>query len=116
MSSDAVCRFNQFGYCKFENRCFRKHVNIICENARCRKIKCELRHPRKCIYFLKHSYCKFGEYCKYSHDKDKNFIDIAKEVEELKLEIEALKKENKSKEAEIQKLVEGDQNKMKKKN
>ena len=100
MVSDPVCKFNQFGYCKFRNNCFRKHVNTICENVRCFGSDCQQRHPRKCRYFSKYNYCKFGEYCKFKHDENIN-NNNERDIANLKSEIEALKKVIKAKEAEI---------------
>ena len=121
MGSNSVCRFNQIGYCKFKSSCFRKHENEICENAKCASSNCELRHPRKCTYFSRYSYCKFGEYCRFSHDKVEN-RSFGKEIEHLKSEIETLKSiieakesEIKEKDLEIRKLIEVHQNKMERK-
>ena len=107
----SVCRFNQYGFCKFKNTCFRKHVNSICENVRCFKSDCELRHPKMCRYFLKYSHCKFGEYCKFKHQDNSSSV-INKEIEKLKLEIDKLGKvieakenEIKNKDIEIRKLL-----------
>ena len=122
MSINSVCRFNQFGFCKFQNNCFRKHVNSICENVRCLKSDCELRHPKMCRFYSEHSYCKFGEYCKFKHEEIRsNGIDI--EIEKLKSEIDKLGKvietkenEIKNKDLEIRKLSVADGSKLKKKN
>ena len=111
MVSERVCRFNQFGFCKFKNKCFRKHVDITCENAKCLKSDCHLRHPKKCRYFFEYSYCKFREYCRFGHDKvGKSTID--NEIEKLKCEIETSRKmieakdhEIKEKDCEIRKLL-----------
>ena len=117
--SEAVCRFNKFGYCKYGKYCFRKHENEICQNVQCKVQQCRLRHPRKCRYFLQYQYCKFGLFCKFSHDKieDKE----TKQIEDLKDELESLKKEIDAKELlineknqEINALIEKHQFEMKK--
>ena len=112
MVPERVCRFNQFGFCKFKNNCFKKHVDITCENEKCFKSDCELRHPKKCRYFSEYSYCKFGEYCRFGHEKVKK-SNIDKEIEKLRCEIETSKKvieakdsEIKEKDFEIRKLLE----------
>ena len=46
MDNEILCRFNQSGYCKFGKHCFRKHVDIICENGSCSASDCKLGHPR----------------------------------------------------------------------
>ena len=63
---------------------------------------CQQRHPRKCRYFSKYSYCKFGEYCKFKHDEN---IDINKDIADLKSEIKVLKKVIEAKKAEIKEKI-----------
>ena len=118
MVSENVCRFNKFGFCKFQNKCFKKHVNVICENVRCFKPDCQLRHPKKCRYYSMYSYCKFGEYCKFGHG-DIRESDTDKEIEKLKFEIETLKKvieakdnQIKEKDYEILKIIDIDKTKV----
>ena len=98
--SQAVCRFNKFGYCKYGKYCFRKHENRICENAQCNVQECPLRHPRKCVYFLKYKYCKFGLYCKFSHDKIVD-TETLKQIKDLEDKLKSLKKEINDKEVLI---------------
>ena len=121
MSRNSVCRFNQFGYCKFGNSCFRKHVNSICENVRCFKSDCELRHPKKCRYFFKSRYCKYGEYCRFKHEEIRNDC-VDKEIEKSRFEVDKLGKvietkenEIKNKDIEIRNLSLADTDKLKKK-
>ena len=92
VNSGAVCGFNQTGYCKFGKHCFKKHVDIICENVRCSTSGCNLRHPRTCRYFSQYRYCKFGQYCKFSHEERRTSHSTA-EIDILMLDIEKLKKE-----------------------
>ena len=96
-----ICRFNQLGFCKYQDHCFRKHVNVTCENDKCSKLDCELRHPRNCRYFSKYAYCKFGEYCKFKHEELRN-SGKDKEIDNLKSEIETLRKDIEEKETAIQ--------------
>ena len=112
MNSEAICRFNQNGYCKYKNHCFRKHVDKICENGRCSASNCNLRHPRNCKYFFQYRYCKFGQFCRFNHEeKGKEHtneeIDILKlDLEKLKQEIHEKDKNINRKELEIQELEE----------
>ena len=62
-----VCRFHQFGYCRFQERCRRKHINETCENENCSSRECPKRHPRICKYFREFNRCKFGDFCNYRH-------------------------------------------------
>ena len=59
------------------------------------------RHPRKCKYYLKYSYCKFGNYCKFRDEENWN-KNTEKEIANLNSEIEALKIVIEAKEAEIE--------------
>ena len=67
------------------------------KNVNCEIVKCSSRHPRKCKFFLEYQKCKFGEYCRFSHDipdspKTAEKIEVlVKEVEVLKLEIQDMK-------------------------
>ena len=88
----AVCKFNKFGFCRYGNLCFRKHENRKCENDNCQVKGCPYRHPRKCRYYIEYNNCKFGSYCKFSHD----VIPLKKhneEINDLKKQIKDLKKE-----------------------
>ena len=65
-----VCKFNKFGFCKFEKTCRSRHNNLICENKDCNILECEKRHPKPCKFFLIYKRCKFGSFCKYSHSSE----------------------------------------------
>ena len=98
----AVCRFNKFGFCRYGNLCFRKHENRKCENDNCQVKGCPYRHPRKCRYYIEYNNCKFGSYCKFSHD----LIPLKKhneEINDLKKQIKDLKKEIIEKDIELKK-------------
>ena len=69
MEMDNICAYNKFGYCRYQDKCKRKHENRICENGRCEITSCDLRHPKKCKYYETNKYCKFNELCKYAHFK-----------------------------------------------
>ena len=102
METQRVCRFNKLGYCRFGNTCFRKHVDTMCENSSCSVLECELRHPRKCRYFLQYRYCKFGQYCRYKHEETNcEIINLKIEMEKLKNEIDEKDKNINEKESEI---------------
>ena len=101
MSSDTVCRYNKFGYCKFGEKCFRKHENRTCKKVGCSISYCNLRHPRKCRYYLEFHYCKFGSFCKFSHEIEES-EETKKEIEILQKEVKRLENNIKLMEAEIQ--------------
>ena len=90
-----VCRFNKFGYCKFEHNCQKRHIDKLCENEDC-DTKCENRHPKPCRYYDMYQRCKFGDFCKFSHTyKHKNFDDkiLKNSFDDLEKEVVKNKKE-----------------------
>ena len=46
-----------------------------------------IRHPRKCRFYMEFAYCKFGNYCRFRHDNFGN-KNALKEIEELKSKLE----------------------------
>ena len=45
MNFENLCRYNKFGYCKFEQTCRLNHFDEICEIPHCEIQLCEKRHP-----------------------------------------------------------------------
>ena len=103
MNKENVCRFNQFGYCKFGNTCFRRHENRLCENEHCEGQTCLYRHPRRCRFFFEYKYCKFGTYCRFKHEASAS-QDTLKEIEDLRKALENVNKKIKEKEEEIKRM------------
>ena len=101
MNSETVCWYNKFGYCKFGDKCFRKHENRICENVQCPIWDCPLRHPKNCRYFQEFHYCKFGTFCKFNHKIEESRI-AKKELIDLQKEIKSLEDKIKHMEIEIE--------------
>ena len=69
---------NKFGYCKYNRQCLLEHIDIVCENPECLVSKCNLRHPKECIWFRDYQNCKF-QMCAYRHGRPRNFrkdVDI----------------------------------------
>ena len=121
MNSETVCWYNKFGYCKFGDKCFRKHENRICENVQCPIWDCPLRHPKNCRYFQEFHYCKFGTFCKFNHKIEesriakKELIDLQKEIKSLEDKIKHMEIEIESKTKEIKKMKEDFENERKEK-
>lgn len=67
--SDAspVCKHFQTGFCKFAERCKRRHVKEICQTTHCSSKTCRKRHPKLCKFFSLNHFCKFGDLCCYKH-------------------------------------------------
>ena len=80
---DEVCHFQKFGYCKFQERCKRKHFTQVCDSlSRCKdKDKCQKRHPKNCKRFASETGCRHKEGCAYSHNVPNQF-DEDNEVNE----------------------------------
>ena len=89
MANQNVCGFFKFGYCKYEEKCRKMHVNGECELVSCEIFDCIKRHPIVCRYLRDFSYCKFGAYYKFSNtnlqktvneDSDKKFETMEKSM------------------------------------
>ena len=82
---DNVCKYNQFGFCKFGDLCRKPHVNELCKNLHCEKKLCLKRHPKECKYFATNNTCKFEKQgCAYKHVESINQSDIQKLSNDLK--------------------------------
>ena len=67
MAAENVCFFNKFGYCKFLDKCRKRHELRICENGYCEIKECSYRHPKECRFWKEFRMCKFGDYCYFNH-------------------------------------------------
>ena len=61
--------------------CRKYHESKKCENSVCEIKDCPLRHPIICKYFKDFGYCKFNEWCKFSHEVKR---DVSKENDNIK--------------------------------
>ena len=89
-TSEKVCYFFKYGFCKFLDKCKFRHEKALCRKDHCEIQNCASRHPKKCRYFEEFGMCKFGDYCLFSHE-----IDIAAgkdEVKKLEEKVEAISK------------------------
>ena len=80
MSSQIFCLHYKFGFCKYGDRCWKKHIDEKCETQECDGSSCDKRHPRPCKYYRLYKRCKFGDYCAFDH-----FVPVDPVLEELKL-------------------------------
>ena len=86
MAAQDVCRYHQFGHCKFSDKCRFIHAQERCENPECEIRSCNLRHPRKCKWFRDYRRCKFGEWCSFDHaDNNDNKESIKEILKNLKI-------------------------------
>ena len=72
-TGESVCKYNKYGYCKFQEKCKRLHIKETCENnASCTNIQNYLkRHPKVCKLYDLDKSCRFGSDCSYLHTKFK---------------------------------------------
>ena len=65
------CRYDNGGYCKYQNRCKFKHFQTVCEmflkDGKCEDKNCDNRHPKICRYWRDDKECVRNEHCKYLH-------------------------------------------------
>lgn len=84
-----LCLHNQTGFCKFKDKCPRRHENTICENTEpCNKEKCSKRHPKVCKHFRTNESCRHGENCAYKHKQNDGQIKLYEQVTLLLLKHE----------------------------
>ena len=87
MSTTNLCTNYKFGFCKYAERCRKRHVEAKCQNSECDGNKCERRHPHSCKFFLEFKRCKFGEYCRFLHkyqDHSRDSLQIKSELQMIK--------------------------------
>ena len=101
-----VCKFHQYGHCKFSETCKHFHTKNTCENEKCDKTGCSARHPRMCKYFQKFRQCKFGTGCSYLHVNNSPSSDTSNTVQVMQEELKHIKCSLISKEIEINDLKE----------
>ena len=73
------CKFDNFGYCKFNTDCKFKHATETCD-SKCDTKVCDKRHPKPCKYEHK---CKRLETCAYRHQNFQTSVDFKAEIEAL---------------------------------
>ena len=84
---DKVCKFNQKGFCKHGEKCFKKHENEKCPSKECTDKKCILRHPKLCKFYAQTGKCKFNEDCAFAHEDSevvKRLVKLESEMENFK--------------------------------
>ena len=86
-----VCKFHQYGHCKYGSSCTRFHTENSCSNTNCDKTLCTLRHPQSCKHLSRHGHCQFGAGCSYSHSISLPRKDLEAEIDDLKEKVSSLK-------------------------
>ena len=104
MAAQNICFFNKFGFCKYLDHCRKHHENKLCENKECEVRECQLRHPIKCKYYRDFGYCKFGEWCSFSHRVHVNVSAGKENIEKLDEKLKTLESELDKNSENIKKL------------
>ena len=109
--NQSICKYNQTGFCKFKEKCQKRHEDQLCEaHPQCTNRECEKRHPKVCRNFSAKGECSHNEKCAYSHQyQDKLQLKFNETVLFLisrnQQEIETLKEEVKKLENTIENMV-----------
>ena len=88
---ESICKFNQSGFCKYQEHCRKQHVMDVCPTSMCNNMSHLLRHPKVCKFFTNFRRCKFGESCAYRHGPDIETGGVR--ISELEQEIQSVKAE-----------------------
>jgi hypothetical protein len=96
----AICQFNQYGHCKFADRCDKFHNTVTCGSFPCVDNTCPKRHPRRCRYYDMYGRCSFAERCSFLHHdgrarvESEGFNAVVEDMAKVTEEIETLRMEN----------------------
>ena len=85
-------------------KCRRYHENKKCEKLDCEIRDCPLRHPKVCRFFTDFRFCKFGEWCKFSHEVLRNASSSNEEIERLQNKLMAVENDLKKNSEKVLKL------------
>ena len=94
----------KFGFCKFADQCFKRHVPVKCENSNCDSDKCEKQHPIPCKYYQEYNQCKFGAYFCYSHVKKAD--PVLQDFNTVKIKLDIVQQELLQKNEKIKSTIE----------
>ena len=100
-----VCKHFKFGFCKFGEKCHKKHLKETCQTESCSLKTCNKRHPRTCKYFSVNQVCKFGDACSYSHKVSAHQSKICEQISSLYATISSMSESIKALEDEIRRLA-----------
>ena len=91
MAAQTLRLCNKFGFCKYRERCRKRHENYLCEETSCDIRECRQRHPKLCKYFESHERCKFN-HCKYKHENGvrNGLEDAVKVINDKMIILEAI--------------------------
>ena len=104
MSTETVCLYFKYGFCKHGAYCWKQHVKTRCENSKCDGKNCENRHPRECRFYSHYRRCKFGEFCLFDHVVHSD--PVLEELKLVKTKLNMIEVHIKEKDLEIKLLFE----------
>ena len=105
MAAQNICRYNNFGYCKYGEVCRKCHVDELCDDLSCDPFMCIKRHPKECKYYRNYNRCKFNP-CKFAHVAKRNSDDKYEELVEKVDMIEEILKNKVDLETKIEEVDE----------
>ena len=92
VSGDAsFCKHFKFGYCKFGEKCLKRHLKETCQTNDCNSKSCNKRHPKICKFFSLNQVCKFGDACCYKHKLSASHSNLLEEISALHAIIPSIK-------------------------
>ena len=92
VSGDAsLCKHFKFGYCKFGEKCQKRHLKETCQTSDCNSKNCNKRHPKICKFFSLNQVCKFGDACCYKHKLNATHSSLLEEISVLHAMISSMK-------------------------
>ena len=94
---DTLCKFQNTGYCKYQDKCKYKHVTEKC-GGNCDRKSCQKRHQRQCKFSIK---CKRQNSCQYLHQTSSEDISLKAEIQKLTATINEVVAENKTMKAKL---------------
>ena len=94
-----ICRYNKFGYCKYDDKCNKKHNNVISTKKDCNVFDCDMRHPVVCRHFMNFRKCKFTN-CAYHHSCVIDDGEIAAKIKTVENKLTKVMNESNVKEIE----------------
>ena len=90
--------------CKYSYRCRKYHEKELCEKSDCEIRECSFRHPIVCKFYRDWGFCKFGEWCMFSHKINKNNAVKNDEVKKLERKLKDIELELEKQNEKVLKL------------
>lgn len=82
MSSQKICNYHKFGFCRLRTHCPNIHPKDVCENDTCDVQEYDKRHPVPCR-LLAQGECRFKQGCMFSHRKPQKLSDLEEKVDRI---------------------------------